>query len=259
VKPHQASGEASDTKDTSSQGVHTIAANSIIDQLWSKDIGECISGIRKLERIAKDYPAEQWAVMERLAEFVKIRAWQKEQKEGEEERSPEILECIKKALRVIGQPDFTKKNPLDLSRTNLAEVDLSQLNFELVDFTGANLERANLRGTNFKGANFKEANLEYADFIGAILQTAIYDRRTLLSGTQFDEGIQWQLVGRDWQLEKILRHWGCESVSDQWLGTSFYTNPEDLPFPDSRPCKKVPLRRPTKRTKESGREVNPVE
>jgi hypothetical protein len=167
---------------------------------------------------------------------------------------------------VIGQPDFTKKNRLDLSRTNLAGVDLSQrqLNFELVDFTGANLTMANLRGTNFKGANFKEANLEYADFIGAILQTAIYDRRTLLTGTQFDEGIEWQLEGMcGWQLkiQKILRQWGCESVSDQWLETSFYTNPEeeDLFFPDSRPCKKGPLRRPTKRTKESGREVNPVE
>ena len=164
-----------------------------VDQLWSQDIGERISGIRKLERIAKDYPTEHWAIMEELAEFIRIKA---PRQEGEEERSPEISEDIQAALTVIGQRD-PEKDPqnkkLDLSNTdirganlregklqgvNLRKANLQGVNFDLANLQGAILKEVNLQGASFYNANLQEeadlrkANLQEVCFLGAKLQGA---------------------------------------------------------------------------------------
>ncbi len=167
---------------------HNTESNSIrewhfksVDQLWSKDIGERISGIRKLERIAKDYPTEHWAIMEELAEFIRIQAPRQE----EEERSPKLREDIQAALTVIGQRD-RKKDPenqrLDLSKVNIAGAKLMkaqlqgaflyEANLEKANLIDANLREANLRGTNLKGAWLHEANLQKAYLNEANLQEA---------------------------------------------------------------------------------------
>jgi uncharacterized protein YjbI with pentapeptide repeats len=167
---------------------HNTESNSIrewhfksVDQLWSKDIGERISGIRKLERIAKDYPTEHWAIMEELAEFIRIQAPRQE----EEERSPKLREDIQAALTVIGQRD-RKKDPenqrLDLSKVNIAGAELMkaqlqgaflyEANLQEANLIDANLQEANLRGTNLKGAWLHEANLKKAYLNEANLQEA---------------------------------------------------------------------------------------
>ncbi len=203
VKPHQASGEAVDASVrelSSEQGEggleqfqlsHPLPdknentleishnANSIrdwrfksVDQLWSKDIGECISGIRKLERIAKDYPTEHWAIMKELAEFIRIRA---RRKEGDEERSPKISPDIQAALTVIGRRD-TAKDPenqrLDLSNVDIAGADLSEAQLPVAILREANLQGVNFDHANLQGAIFKKANLQEASFYNTNLQEA---------------------------------------------------------------------------------------
>ena len=152
-----------------------------VDQLWSKDIGERISGIRKLERIAKDYPTEHWAIMEELAEFIRIQAPRQE----EEELSPKLREDIQAALTIIGQRD-RKKDPenqrLDLSKVNIAGAKLMkaqlqgaflyEANLEKANLIDANLQEANLRRTNLKGAWLHETNLRKAYLNEANLQEA---------------------------------------------------------------------------------------
>jgi len=188
-----------DKKENILETSHSIEVNSLrewrfksVDQLWSKDIGECISGIRKLERIAKDYPTEHWAIMEELAEFIRIRT----RREGDEERSPKLPEDIQAALTVIGRRDTEKDAPnkkLDLSNTdirganlregklqgvNLRKANLQGVNFDLANLQGAILKEVNLQGASFYNANLQEeadlrkANLQEACFLGAKLQWA---------------------------------------------------------------------------------------
>ncbi len=175
----QPSHPLADKKENTLETSHNIEVNSIrewrfksVDQLWSKDIGECISGIRKLERIAKDYPIEHWAIMEELAEFIRIRTCRKER---DEERSPKLLEDIQAALTVIGRRDIEKdpeKQKLDLSKVDIVGANLSE-----AKLPGAILREANLQGVNFdhanlQGAILKKANLQEASFYNTNLQEA---------------------------------------------------------------------------------------
>ncbi len=210
VKPHQASGEAVDASVrelSSEQGEggleqfqlsHPLPdknentleishnANSIrdwrfksVDQLWSKDIGECISGIRKLERIAKDYPTEHWAIMKELAEFIRIRA---RRKEGDEERSPKISEDIQAALTVIGGRESKKDPPkqrLDLRNIDIRGAKLNGANLQRVNFNGANLKKVIFNGANLQRAQLMRANLQEAQLIRANLQWTFLNRTEL--------------------------------------------------------------------------------
>jgi len=156
---------------------HNTESNSIrewhfksVDQLWSKDIGERISGIRKLERIAKDYPSEHWAIMEELAEFVRIMAPGREEKEGEE-RSPNISPDIQAALTVIGRRDWNRPiQALDLSNTELRGATLKRANLEGVIMHKANLQRANLEEAKLQGADLDMTDLQEADLFSTYLQ-----------------------------------------------------------------------------------------
>ncbi len=156
-----------------------------VDQLWSKDIGECISGIRKLERIAKDYPTEHWAIMEELAEFIRIRTrWQ----EGEEERSPNIpIDIdIQAALTVIGRRNSEKDLPnlrLDLSKTDISGALLTEANLQGATLSKANLQGAYLKDAKLQGADLTEANLQGAKLWGAELQKA------KLRGTKLERAV----------------------------------------------------------------------
>jgi hypothetical protein len=171
---------------------HNTESNSIrewhfksVDQLWSKDIGERISGIRKLERIAKDYPSEHWAIMEELAEFVRIMAPGREEKEGEE-RSPNISPDIQAALTVIGRRDWNRPiQALDLSNTELRGANLNRANLQGVNLDGANLQEVRLIAANLERATLKRANLE-----GVIMHKANLQRANLeeakLQGADLD-------------------------------------------------------------------------
>ncbi len=181
---------------------HNTESNSIrewhfksVDQLWSKDIGERISGIRKLGRIAKDYPSEHWAIMEELAEFVTIMAPRREEKEGEE-RSPKLREDIQAALTVIGQRDW-KKDPanqrLNLSNTDIRGAVLTEANLQGVLLSKANLQEVYLKDAKLQGADLSEANLKGAKLWRAELQKAKLQRanleRAVLNGAELQGAI----------------------------------------------------------------------
>ncbi len=165
---------------------HNTESNSIrewhfksVDQLWSKDIGERISGIRKLERIAKDYPTEHWAIMEELAEFIRIKA---PRQEGEEERSPKLLDDVQAALRVIGGRESKKDPPkqrLDLRNIDIRGAKLNGANLQRVNFNGANLKKVIFNGANLQRAQLMRANLQEAQLIRANLQWTFLNRTEL--------------------------------------------------------------------------------
>lgn len=168
-----------DKKENILETSHNIEVNSLrewrfksVDQLWSKDIGECIGGIRKLERIAKDYPTEHWAIMEELADFIRIRTRRKEE---DEERSPELPEDIQTALTVIGQRN-PEKDPanktLDLSNTDIENALLIEAKLDGAFLIKANLQEANLSEATLQGAFLNEAKLRKAIFLKANLQGA---------------------------------------------------------------------------------------
>lgn len=164
-----------------------------VDQLWSKDIGECIGGIRKLERIANDYPTEHWAIMEELAEFIRIRT---PRKEGDEERSPQLREDIQAALTIIGRRNL-EKDPsnmrLDLSNTDIGGAVLTEANLQGAILSKANLQGAYLKDAKLQGADLNEANLQRAKLWGAELQKAKLWRanleRAVLNGAELQETI----------------------------------------------------------------------
>jgi uncharacterized protein YjbI with pentapeptide repeats/DNA-binding CsgD family transcriptional regulator len=179
AKPYKESRKAVDTKENPSEISHNNEASLIrewrfksIDQLWSKDIGKCIGGIRKLERIAKDYPTEQWAIMEELAEFIRIRTrW----KERDEEGSPNIpIDIdIQAALTVIGRRNSEKDPPnlrLDLSNSDIRGANLSEANLQGINFKKANLQDVNFYQAYLQRAILKEANLKNASFYNTKLQ-----------------------------------------------------------------------------------------
>jgi uncharacterized protein YjbI with pentapeptide repeats len=177
-----------------------VEANSIrewrfksVDQLWSKDIGECIAGIRKLERIAKDYPTEHWAIMEELAEFIRIKA---PRQEGEEERSPKLLDDVQAALRVIGGRDWNLPiQPLDLSNTQLRGANLKGANLQGANLNRTNLQKVTLIAANLQRATLKKANLQRAIMHKAILQRANFTEANLqeadLDMTDLEEAELW--------------------------------------------------------------------
>jgi hypothetical protein len=178
---------------------HNIEVNSLrewrfksVDQLWSKDLGECISGIRKLERIAKDYPTEHWAIMEELAEFIRIRT----RREGDEERSPKLPDDIQAALTVIGRREWNRPiQTLDLSNTDLRGANLNGANLRGVNFNGANLQKVKFIAANVERATLKRANLEEAIMHKAILQRANLEEAKLqgadLDMTDLQEADLW--------------------------------------------------------------------
>lgn len=146
-----------------------------IDQLGSENIQVRIGAIYALERIAEDSPRDHWRIMERLADFVRVKASRNEQKE----RSRSIPdEDIQKALTVIGRRDSKQDPPYQT------------LNLSNTDIRGANLKGADLQGANFKGANlesclFRDAELQRANFKGANLQQAFLTRANLKGATLF--------------------------------------------------------------------------
>ncbi len=188
-----------DKKENILETSHNIEVNSLrewrfksVDQLWSKDIGECISGIRKLERIAKDYPTEHWAIMEELAEFIRIRT----RREGDEERSPKLPDDIQAALTVIGRRDWNLPiQALDLSNTDLRGANLNRANLQRVNLDGANLQEVSLIAANLERATLKTANLERAIMHKANLKRANFTEANLqgadLDMTDLQEADLW--------------------------------------------------------------------
>jgi hypothetical protein len=159
-----------------------------------------LGGIYALERIVKDSPKDNQAVMEVLTAYIRANApASPEEAQGNEQdvlysRQKEPPADIRAIVHVVRRRDEDRipekyRLHLDLSRTNLRGADLSEAYLggaylryadlrgaylPEVDFSGADLRYANLRGAylggdNFKGAYLRRAKLRSADLSGAEL------------------------------------------------------------------------------------------
>lgn len=154
----------------------SLEASHSIEQLWSKNFGECRGAISRLEIIAKGFPTAYQIIIESLVDFVQTKACSRE-----EELPPDIQVNVRAALLAIGRLNL-EEYQLDLSRIDIRGTDLKGVNLEGINLFEANLQRVKLTGANLRGAYLYgailngavlwEANLEGAEFNLAYLEEA---------------------------------------------------------------------------------------
>ncbi len=151
-----------------------------IKQLGNQKIEKRLIGIDNLEKIAQDFPALHWEIMEMLTIFIRNNTAFKPQTEVENNSLPTIRADIQAALTVIGRRDASKdaeNQQLDLSYVDITGVNLNNANLQganlyQTNLFGANLVNANLQQTILCAANLSGANLNRANLSGAILSAA---------------------------------------------------------------------------------------
>jgi hypothetical protein len=146
-----------------------------IDQLGSEKQEIKLGGIYALERIVKDSPKDDQAVMEVLTAYIRANApgSSEEAQDNEQDvlypRQKEPPTDIRAIIHLVRRRDEDRipekyRLPLDLSKTNLCGADLSE-----AYLGGAYLRYADLRGAYLPGVDFSEADLRYANLRGAYL------------------------------------------------------------------------------------------
>jgi len=180
------------TLETTQQGQITERFTKAIEQLGNTErLMVRLGGIYALERLARDFESDHWAVMEVLTAFVREQApattlppdstsGEKETKESLHERKlPSDIQAI---LTVIGRRTRTFENGevqrLDLYNTSLQgailrdaqlqgailwKAQLQGADLRDAQLQGAFLLRAQLRGAWLQGANLRDAQLQGAD------------------------------------------------------------------------------------------------
>jgi hypothetical protein len=132
-----------------------------VDQLGEDKPAIRIGGIYALERIARDSPADQPAVADVLAAFVRAVS-------AEPRAADAPPEDIQAALIVLGRRGKNAaERPLNLRGSDLRGVDLAS-----ADLCGARLDAARLEGARLIGADLRRAVLTDAWLDGALLADA---------------------------------------------------------------------------------------
>ena len=151
-----------------------------LGQLGCEKLDVRIGGIHALERVARDSSADQPAVMEMLAAFIRERSheqWPPPDPGGQaRERSlrPDVHAAITVVGRRLAERDI---GPVDLARADLAGADLggarlAGANLDGVDLGGARLTGADLTRADLTDADLTDADLTRADLTGAELTGA---------------------------------------------------------------------------------------
>ncbi|WP_238161637.1 pentapeptide repeat-containing protein [Kribbella antibiotica] len=198
------------------QGQTTERFGRAVEQLGHAALDVRVGGIYALERIMRDSPQDQPAIMEVLQAFIRVHSASRGKPPaitdvGAERLLPAAPADIQAALNVIVRRDHSRDGgrTIDLSYTKLFGADLSDAylvgaELEGADLTGAtmfraNLTKAHLLSTNLsfascRWANFTDAGMVKvvmvntfaynANFNGAELQAAIM-HNTFLDGTTF--------------------------------------------------------------------------
>jgi hypothetical protein len=146
-----------------------------IDQLGSQKLEIKLGGIYALERIVKDSPKDNQAVMEVLTAYIRANAPRSLEEAQDNEQDvlysqqkepPADIRAIVHVVRRRDEDCIPEKYRLrlDLSKTNLSGADLSE-----ADLGGAYLKYADLRGAYLSGVDFSEADPRYANLRGASL------------------------------------------------------------------------------------------
>jgi len=141
------------------------------EQLGHAEVDVRVGGIFGLERLMRDSPTDQPAIVEVLCSFVRNRGRPRPIATSDEQGSDDNYQCpadVQAAVTVVGRrpaiahdatPDFTlaRLNGADLRGLNLAGGK-----FLLTIFAGADMEGVNLTGAMGDGADFSHALLDDA-------------------------------------------------------------------------------------------------
>jgi hypothetical protein len=179
----------------------------VMELLGDEKLEVRLGGIYALERIARDSPADQSAVTEVLATYVREHApWREDQS-----LPPRLRADVQAILTVLGRRSWaeSEEQPLDLHESALATAYLP-----FAKLQRAFLYEANLRGAMLYKANLRGAWLWKAHLHNAILEGAYLEGADLTAA----EGLTWE------QLQQA--HFDKETKLPDYLRASA---PEELP------------------------------
>ncbi|MER7539661.1 pentapeptide repeat-containing protein [Streptomyces sp. NPDC097704] len=176
--------------------------NDTVANLGDDSVNVRISSIYALQRIMKDSPREQPAIVEVLCAYVRDKAKTPAKAKVEaahrnvDTRPPEDVQA---ALKVLGSRPVGVEGErvMDLRRAYLVGADFTDGNFSDADFRGADLTFAQLRGdfedvwfggATLRGAVLAGGEFERSEFIGTDMANVWWD------GGDFDEA---DLTGAD--------------------------------------------------------------
>ena len=171
------------THELTEQGQVTDRYTKAVEQLGSDKLDVRIGGIYALERVARDSPRDQPAVMDVLTAFIREHSWEPwPLPRTEEEEDADLVEFtrpdIQAALTVVGRRDSERDiGSIDLTRADLTRAELTYADLTDAEFAGACLAGADLLGTyltsaELTGANLAGAKLDGTYFTGANLAGA---------------------------------------------------------------------------------------
>ncbi|HTQ89356.1 MAG TPA: pentapeptide repeat-containing protein [Streptosporangiaceae bacterium] len=137
-----------------------------VEQLGSADLDVRIGGIRALERVARDSPADHAAVMETLTAFIREHShpqWPPPDPAGQV-RGRALRPDVQAAMTAIGHRLAGRDTgPIDLAGADLAGADLTGADLTGADLGGARLTGADLTAARLTGANLADTDLTRAD------------------------------------------------------------------------------------------------
>ena len=169
----------------SREGRLTARCATAVEQLGSEELDVRIGGIRVLERVAREAPAEHPAVMEMLAAFIRERAYPQgpPADPGGQARERPLRPDVQAAMTAVGRRLGERDTgPVDLARADLTGADLTSAKLTGADLSGARLTGADLTGADLTGASLADTDLTGADLTRTDLT------RTELTGALWPQG-----------------------------------------------------------------------
>ncbi|QXE36454.1 pentapeptide repeat-containing protein [Streptomyces sp. GMY02] len=182
--------QANDMLKLTERGQVGSTYNETVAQLGDESINVRISTIYAIQRIMRESPKEQPALMEVLSSYIREHAKMPEKKKAEQLRKnakTRPADDVQAALTVLGGREVnTESDPIiNLRDTFLVGADLSYVNFVNADLSGVDLTHAFLQGGEFEDVWFDEAQMsgavlsdgdfEDCDFIGTHLRDVQWD------------------------------------------------------------------------------------
>lgn len=178
----------------SREGQITERFTHAIDQLGNEEPVVRVGGIRALERIAKNSPADRATIAYVLGAFVRTKApWLVDSPGGPQHPTPTVDERlpllqhraadVQTAMWVLGdrpaapEPVWLYLSCVDLRSAQLVDVRLTDTQLQYANLAcsrmrGAHLDRSDLRHADLRQADLQDAQLPGADLRGTYLQGA---------------------------------------------------------------------------------------
>ncbi|MGW1156885.1 pentapeptide repeat-containing protein [Streptomyces sp. NPDC002519] len=155
--------------------------NETVANLGDESANVRTSAIYAIQRIMRDSPRDQPALVEILSSYVRGHAKMPDKKQAErvhKDAKKRLPDDVQAALNVLGsrQLNVDSDPVIDLRNTFLVGANLYGLNFNDADFRGADLTEAYLDSGSFENVWFDDAQMS-----GSILSDAEFDQATFLN------------------------------------------------------------------------------